>query len=62
MIAVGDGSDPFGPDGDIQPVARHRGKVILVFCDGHTEANRKDRWIAKDVASRSRWNNDNLPH
>jgi len=63
MIAIGDGADVIAPSNNgLAPFPRHRGKALLVFCDGHIEANRKERWIATDDASRSRWNNDNQGH
>jgi prepilin-type N-terminal cleavage/methylation domain-containing protein/prepilin-type processing-associated H-X9-DG protein len=42
--------------------ARHRGKLEIVFCDGHVEGIRADRLFEKSDSSLRRWNNDNQPH
>ncbi len=64
MIAIGDGPsleiDPF--TADFQPRARHRAKAQIVFCDGHSEGDRKERWTAKVDVNASHWNNDNEAH
>ena len=42
--------------------ARHRGKLEIVFCDGHVEGIRTDKLFDKSDDSLRRWNNDNKPH
>lgn len=42
--------------------ARHRGKLEIVFCDGHVEGIRTQKLFDKSDASLRRWNNDNQPH
>ena len=41
---------------------RHTGGNNNVFCDGHSEAIKRQRHFLMTDASRKRWNNDNLPH
>jgi prepilin-type N-terminal cleavage/methylation domain-containing protein/prepilin-type processing-associated H-X9-DG protein len=50
------------PDGTWLPSTRHRGGANLLFCDGHTEYGKQERWIEKNDAARRRWNNDHEPH
>jgi prepilin-type N-terminal cleavage/methylation domain-containing protein/prepilin-type processing-associated H-X9-DG protein len=43
---------------------RHTGRVNIVFCDGHTEYGRPERFFdvrPNQIAAR-RWNRDNKPH
>ena len=42
--------------------ARHRGKLQVVFCDGHVESIRTETLFEKSDANLRRWNNDNQPH
>ena len=41
---------------------RHRGRLEVVFCDGHIEGPRSEKLFEKSDASLRRWNNDNKPH
>ncbi len=43
-------------------LARHRGRLEIVFCDGHVEPPRAEKLFEKSDASLRRWNNDNQPH
>ena len=42
--------------------ARHRGRLEIVFCDGHVEGIRTEKLFEKSDTSLRRWNNDNQPH
>jgi prepilin-type N-terminal cleavage/methylation domain-containing protein/prepilin-type processing-associated H-X9-DG protein len=44
------------------PGDHHRRGANIVFCDGHVEWAKQERWIAREDAVAKRWNNDNLPH
>ncbi|HMO65952.1 MAG TPA: DUF1559 domain-containing protein [Verrucomicrobiota bacterium] len=71
MIAFGDNAgyqssfiQPFHPGlasvvslGDL-----HSAGANVLFCDGHVEYGKAERWCAPTERARSRWNNDNLPH
>lgn len=43
-------------------LARHRGRLEVVFCDGHVEQPRADKLFEKSDTQLRRWNNDNQPH
>lgn len=77
MIAFGDSDGDGFWDGDIsfhrvamvggpQPLAppgtRHKGGANIVFCDGHVEWARQQKWMEKTDETARRWNNDNQPH
>jgi prepilin-type N-terminal cleavage/methylation domain-containing protein/prepilin-type processing-associated H-X9-DG protein len=40
----------------------HKGGANMLFCDGHSEFGRQERWVARTPAARQRWNLDNLSH
>jgi prepilin-type processing-associated H-X9-DG protein len=40
----------------------HNGGANGLFCDGHVEHGKQDRWIEKTDRARRRWNNDHEPH
>jgi prepilin-type N-terminal cleavage/methylation domain-containing protein/prepilin-type processing-associated H-X9-DG protein len=40
----------------------HDGGANLLFCDGHLEFRRQERWTAATEEARREWNLDNLPH
>ncbi len=54
----------FGGSGGIKQAsrARHRGKLAIVFCDGHVEGIRTEKLFEKSDTNLRRWNNDNQPH
>jgi prepilin-type N-terminal cleavage/methylation domain-containing protein/prepilin-type processing-associated H-X9-DG protein len=54
----------FGGNAGIQQAsqARHRGRLEIVFCDGHVEWPRTEKLLEKSDNSLRRWNNDNQPH
>jgi prepilin-type processing-associated H-X9-DG protein/prepilin-type N-terminal cleavage/methylation domain-containing protein len=43
---------------------RHTGRVNIVFCDGHTEYGRTERFfdVRPNETAARRWNRDNKPH
>jgi prepilin-type processing-associated H-X9-DG protein/prepilin-type N-terminal cleavage/methylation domain-containing protein len=47
---------------DDDPSDQHRGGANAVFCDGHCEYARQDRWKETSDSARCRWNNDHEPH
>jgi prepilin-type N-terminal cleavage/methylation domain-containing protein/prepilin-type processing-associated H-X9-DG protein len=77
MIAIGDSDGsgtgdgdisfhrlaaPGGPQSFVPPGNRHKGGANIVFCDGHVEWARQDKWIEPTDEAARRWNNDNKPH
>lgn len=77
MIAIGDLQMPSGlwiniirPNvlaeqyGGLKSVlaGRHGNGANVLFCDGHVEFGKLDRWNAPSNPARQRWNNDNDPH
>ena len=44
------------------PANTHNGGANGLFCDGHVEHGKQDRWIEKTDRARRRWNNDHEPH
>lgn len=42
--------------------ARHRGRHVIGFCDGHVEAIPFAKLFADDAEARSIWNYDHRPH
>jgi prepilin-type N-terminal cleavage/methylation domain-containing protein/prepilin-type processing-associated H-X9-DG protein len=42
--------------------SQHLGKGNVMFCDGHLETGKPDRWMAATEDARRRWNSDNEPH
>jgi prepilin-type N-terminal cleavage/methylation domain-containing protein len=40
----------------------HYGLAAAVFCDAHVESAKTNRWTARTVSARPRWNNDHQPH
>ncbi|HVR35559.1 MAG TPA: H-X9-DG-CTERM domain-containing protein [Methylomirabilota bacterium] len=44
------------------PSNRHSGGANMVFCDGHVEYAKQERWIEASDGARRRWNNDHKPH
>ena len=44
------------------PSQRHRGGANVLFCDGHLEYAKQQKWIEPTAASRCRWNNDHEPN
>jgi prepilin-type processing-associated H-X9-DG protein len=44
------------------PSARHRGGANILFCDGHVDFGKQQKWIEKTPEARRQWNNDNQPH
>jgi prepilin-type processing-associated H-X9-DG protein len=54
-------SQPFGSLRTAIP-DRHRRGANLVFCDGHVEFAKQNKWIESTAFARRRWNNDNQPH
>lgn len=41
---------------------RHNSGANAVFCDGHVEFAKTNRWTARTDSARSRWNIDHQPH
>lgn len=67
MVAVGDTrgfSAYFSPveRGDLIPARRHQLGANIVFCDGHVEYAKQERWLRAEPRARQRWNRDNQPH
>ncbi len=74
LLAIGDGGRWIAPDypyplGPLEDRPRagslflpHTGNANVVFCDGHVEQAKGERWIKKTDEARRRWNNDNRPH
>jgi prepilin-type processing-associated H-X9-DG protein len=52
---------PFGRRSAL-PSNRHSGGANMVFCDGHVEYAKQERWIEASDGARRRWNNDHKPH
>lgn len=68
MIAIGDsfnGAVAFTrhTNGTAAAYARHAGRVMVLFCDGHVESPTL-RGLFEDTSDTSlaRWNRDHLPH
>jgi len=40
----------------------HTGRANVVFCDGHIEQAKGEKWIEATDSARKRWNIDNQPH
>jgi len=40
----------------------HSGGANMLACDGNVEFGRQERWTARTLTTRPRWNFDNLPH
>jgi hypothetical protein len=40
----------------------HYGLAAAVFCDAHVESARTNRWTARAVPARQRWNSDHQAH
>jgi prepilin-type N-terminal cleavage/methylation domain-containing protein/prepilin-type processing-associated H-X9-DG protein len=71
MIMIGDYPAKKDQDGDITPKMvdpddwpdkRHSGGANVVFCDGHVEYAKQQKWLEPTDTARRRWNNDHLPH
>jgi prepilin-type N-terminal cleavage/methylation domain-containing protein/prepilin-type processing-associated H-X9-DG protein len=74
MVAIGDGYQKYSSLWvEIVPKEAHtqEGRTIgdihreganVVFCDGHVEYNKKQKWIEPTEGARRRWNKDNQPH
>ena len=72
LIALADYNRDFDDDGDgnLHPDdlfldltgKHHDGSAAVVFCDAHVESARTNRWTARSVAVRQRWNNDHQAH
>ncbi len=74
LIAIGDGGFWLSPHVSItlgslaqRPHAGtmfmpHAGRANTVFCDGHVEQAKGEKWIEATDSARKRWNNDNQPH
>jgi prepilin-type processing-associated H-X9-DG protein len=77
MIAIGDMQSPPGVWNNIitpnvlaeqfgglnsTVAGRHRGGANVLFCDGHVESAKVERWNAAEDTARRRWNNDNEAH
>jgi prepilin-type processing-associated H-X9-DG protein len=71
LIAIGDGSywlAPNHPSGILDDYHAsslflpHNRGANVVFCDGHVEYGKGEKWIEKSNSARKRWNNDNQPH
>lgn len=43
-------------------MARHRGRYVTAFCDGHAESVRRGELFSMASHRLRKWNNDNLPH
>jgi prepilin-type processing-associated H-X9-DG protein/prepilin-type N-terminal cleavage/methylation domain-containing protein len=41
---------------------RHNGGPNMLFCDGHVEYGKIQKWTAQQPAVTRRWNSDNAPH
>ena len=74
LIAMGDGNSWLAPKYPY-PLSRledrphvgsvfipHDGRANMVFCDGHVEQAKGQKWIEETDPARSRWNNDHQPH
>jgi prepilin-type N-terminal cleavage/methylation domain-containing protein/prepilin-type processing-associated H-X9-DG protein len=71
MIAIGDGggmllSATF-PGGILNYktgtlLGLHNSGANIVFCDGHVEYSKREKWVEESASTRQRWNNDNQPH
>jgi prepilin-type N-terminal cleavage/methylation domain-containing protein/prepilin-type processing-associated H-X9-DG protein len=66
LISFNANMDPTDPTpGHTQwPSNRHNSRTDLLFCDGHTEAPKRNAVIDPTINNmwRCRWNNDNQPH
>lgn len=70
MIAVGDQADlgDSGFDSEFFKTTGfwlsnlHGGGANMLFCDGHVEFAKHQRWTERSDGARRRWNNDNEPH
>ncbi|HVR35560.1 MAG TPA: DUF1559 domain-containing protein [Methylomirabilota bacterium] len=72
MIAFGDVPTQAGPMSPVDgkpfgrrtalPSDRHSGGANMVFCDGHVEYAKQERWIEASDGARRRWNTDHKPH
>jgi prepilin-type N-terminal cleavage/methylation domain-containing protein/prepilin-type processing-associated H-X9-DG protein len=71
MIMIGDYPAKKNQDGDITPKMddpddwpdkRHNGGANVVFCDGHVEYAKQQKWLEPTDIARRRWNNDHEPH
>ena len=40
----------------------HRQGANMVFCDGHAEYAKRQKWVEETETARRRWNNDHAPH
>lgn len=70
MLMLADSRSDYSWDGNIDPkesdqwpAKRHDGRCVMMFCDGHSEAARRQDVVdPKSDKWRRRWNNDDLPH
>jgi len=71
MIAMADSNadgiwdTAIDPDADVNsegPGKLHLGGAEVLFCDGHVAWFRQKSLVARDTASRARWNNDHKNH
>ena len=51
-----------GPQPGIIPGQIHSGGANVVFCDGHLEWQKQERWVVRTDEARRRWNIDHEPH
>lgn len=74
LIAIGDGATwlaPYYPTplGTLEHrphagslLLPHTGRANVVFCDGHVEQAKGEKWVEPTEQARRRWNNDHQPH
>ena len=54
--------DPVTRSAGYWPGKSHNGAANMVFCDGHVESAKQNKWVAATDLARRRWNNDHKPH